>query len=67
MFNYKPKLHYVYLIVLMLLTFFMGMKKHPATFDDAYITYRYARNISVGRGFVYNEGESVLGTTTPPF
>ena len=34
-------------------------------FDDAYITYRYARNLSNGLGFVYNPGENVLGTTTP--
>jgi hypothetical protein len=33
--------------------------------DDAYITFRYARNIVEGRGFVYNPGEQVLGTTTP--
>ncbi len=33
--------------------------------DDAYITFRYARNIVEGRGFVYNCGEHVLGTTTP--
>jgi hypothetical protein len=33
--------------------------------DDAYITFRYARNIVEGRGFVYNPGERVLGTTTP--
>lgn len=36
-------------------------------FDDAYITYRYARNISQGLGFVYNQGEKILGTTTPIF
>lgn len=36
-------------------------------FDDAYITFRYARNISLGQGFVYNLGERVLGTTTPLF
>jgi len=35
------------------------------TFDDAYITYRYARNLSQGLGFVYNVGQTVLGTTTP--
>lgn len=35
------------------------------TIDDAYITYRYARNILGGLGFVYNAGEHVLGTTTP--
>lgn len=33
--------------------------------DDAFITYRYARNIAQGRGFVYNRGEPVLGTTSP--
>ena len=35
------------------------------TIDDAYITFRYARNILAGAGMVYNPGERVLGTTTP--
>lgn len=35
------------------------------TLEDALITARYAENIAAGRGFVYNEGERVLGTTTP--
>jgi hypothetical protein len=35
------------------------------TIDDAFITFRYARNILAGNGFVYNPGEHVLGTTTP--
>jgi hypothetical protein len=39
----------------------------PRTIDDSYITYRYARNILAGNGFVYNPGEQVLGTTTPLF
>jgi hypothetical protein len=38
---------------------------HPA--DDAYITFRYARNLAAGAGFVYNPGEPVLGTSTPLF
>jgi hypothetical protein len=33
--------------------------------DDAFITYRYARNIAEGHGFVYNFNEPLLGTTTP--
>ncbi len=37
----------------------------PRIVDDAYITFRYARNILAGNGFVYNPGERVLGTTTP--
>ena len=35
------------------------------TIDDAFITFRYARNLLLGRGFVFNPGEHVLGTTTP--
>lgn len=37
----------------------------PRIVDDAYITFRYARNLLEGHGFVYNPGEHVLGTTTP--
>ena len=36
--------------------------------DDAFITYRYARNIANGHGFVYNINEPpTFGTTTPLF
>lgn len=35
------------------------------TIDDSYITFRYARNILAGNGFVFNPGDRVLGTTTP--
>ena len=37
----------------------------PRTIDDAFITFRYARNLLAGAGFVFNPGEQVLGTTTP--
>jgi hypothetical protein len=33
--------------------------------EDALITFRYAENLASGRGFAYNPGEAVLGTTTP--
>jgi len=36
-------------------------------FDDAFITFRYARNLALGDGFVYNPGEWVIGTTAPAF
>lgn len=39
--------------------------RHALTYDDAYITLTYARNLALGRGFVYNGGEPYLGTTTP--
>ncbi len=37
------------------------------TYDDPFITYRYAENLSLGRGFVYNIGEQVQSTTSPLF
>jgi len=37
----------------------------PRTIDDAFITFRYARTLLAGAGFVFNPGERVLGTTTP--
>src|ERR1041385_5066495 len=37
----------------------------PRTVDDAFITFRYSRNIVEGQGFGYNPGSQVLGTTTP--
>lgn len=39
----------------------------PRPVDDAYITFRYARNLAAGQGFVYNAAQPVLGTTTPLF
>jgi arabinofuranosyltransferase len=35
------------------------------TSDDAFISYRYARNLIQSHGLVYNVGERVLGTSTP--
>ena len=33
--------------------------------EDAYITYRYARNLAIGLGLVFNPGEKVMGFTSP--
>jgi hypothetical protein len=35
--------------------------------DDFFITFRYADNLARGRGFVFNPGEHVFGTTAPGF
>ena len=35
------------------------------TAEDYLITLRYAENLAQGRGFTFNPGERVLGTTTP--
>jgi hypothetical protein len=37
------------------------------SYDDAFITYRYARHWAAGGGLVYNRGEAVLGTTAPGY
>lgn len=38
---------------------------HGLITDDAFITFRYARNLVEGHGLVFNPGELVYGTTTP--
>jgi hypothetical protein len=35
------------------------------SYDDSWITYRYADNWAHGRGLAFNPGEAVLGTTAP--
>jgi hypothetical protein len=50
----------------------LGAGLHAAWFhglrhDDAYVTFRYARNLAEGQGFVFNPGQRVLGTTAPLF
>ncbi|MGD0707348.1 MAG: hypothetical protein ABSA51_02725 [Anaerolineaceae bacterium] len=35
------------------------------TSDDAFITFRYAHQIALGNGFIYNLGEKLDGTTSP--
>lgn len=52
-------------ILLALLAFSVRLLPGERTIDDAYITFRYSRNLLAGEGFVYNPGERVQGTTTP--
>ncbi len=53
----------------LILVFTVALVAHilpsPRTIDDAFITFRYSRNIVAGEGFVYNPGVQVMGTTTP--
>lgn len=37
------------------------------SFDDNFITYRYASNVIDGEGLVFNPGERVLGTSAPGY
>ncbi len=55
------------LILIPLLALALRLIPGPRVIDDAYITFRYARNILAGLGPFYNPGERVLGSTTPLF
>lgn len=52
-------------VVIFVLGVLLRLPFMPATVDDAFITFRYVRNLISGQGFVFNMGEHVLGTTTP--
>jgi len=43
----------------------IGFVLRDMALDDPFVTYRYAENLATGHGFVYNEGERILSTTTP--
>ncbi len=45
----------------------IGVARAPFSYDDAWITYRYAFNLASGNGFVYNLGERVFGTSAPGY
>jgi arabinofuranosyltransferase len=56
------------LAVLFVVTLVARIIPGPRTIDDAFITFRYSRNIVEGQGFLYNPGQpATLGTTTPLF
>ncbi len=38
---------------------------HSVRHDDAFITFRYGRNLVIGNGFVFSPGERVMGSTAP--
>ena len=59
------RIHKFFVVFLFLIALIARILPGPRTIDDSYITYRYARNILAGNGFVYNPEERVLGTTTP--
>lgn len=56
-----------YLIPLVLLALTRGLAwfQLPYAAEDAYITFRYARNLAVGHGLVYNPNERVMGFSSP--
>jgi hypothetical protein len=61
----KSTIRNLFPVLLIVLALAARLIPGPRTIDDSYITYRYARNILAGDGFVFNLGERVMGTTTP--
>lgn len=67
-FDYRTWLRrYGFAALVIVLVFVLQVLPGPRPVDDAYITFRYARNLAAGQGLVYNAGQPVLGTTTPLF
>jgi hypothetical protein len=63
--SYKsPILRLVYLLAVTALIFGLF---YNWSYDDPYITYRYAANLLHGQGFVYNPAERILSITSPLF
>ena len=61
--------HVLVLVVAVLLCRLLAVQSCPV-YDDAFITFRYARNLVAGLGMQFNPGapwEPVLGTTTPGY
>jgi hypothetical protein len=56
---------WILLLIILLLSLSARLLPGPRSIDDSFITFRYARNILAGNGFLFNPGEHVLGTTTP--
>lgn len=61
--KYFGKVYWRSCAALLAITAIAGFARLPI-FDDAYITYRYARNWARGLGPVFNVGEQVEGYTT---
>ena len=54
-------LHYFLLSACLIIFVFNSLCFYNSVIDDAYISFRYARNFADGKGLVFNEGERVEG------
>jgi hypothetical protein len=56
---------YLLPLVLLAISRIVAWLTLPIASEDAYITFRYAKNLASGYGLVYNPGEQVMGFTSP--
>ena len=61
----RPSEPFLFPLLLLLAARALMWAKLPTAAEDAYITFRYARNFAVGNGLIYNPGERVMGFTSP--
>jgi len=60
----KQKKYFTFILIFFVLyCFFLSWSFLFQNVDDAYISYRYGKNLMEGKGLVYNEGEYVEGYT----
>jgi len=57
----------ILILVLGLIIVILFIAFNRWAYDDPFISYRYAENLTRGLGFVYNPGVRILSTTTPLF
>jgi len=60
-----PRRPYLVPLLLLLATRLVAWRILPFASEDAYITFRFARNLAGGHGLVYNPGEPVFGFSSP--
>jgi len=61
----SPREPYLVPLIALLVTRIVAWALIPNAAEDAYITFRYARNFAVGNGLVFNPGEHVFGFSSP--
>lgn len=59
--------NWLIILILSIISLMLFIAFRQWAYDDPYISYRYAENLTQGMGFVYNPGERILSTTTPLF
>jgi len=60
-----PRAPYLAPTIALLIARIAGWIMIPFASEDAYITFRYARNLAAGNGLVYNPDERVFGFSSP--
>lgn len=63
----QRKINLVLFLVLGFIVVILFTAFNRWAYDDPFISYRYAENLTRGIGFVYNPGVRILSTTTPLF